>query len=70
MTPPSWIEEQRVTRAFWRIQIFHDPQKAAAASLLNWPEEDIEELSSGPLKLYGNFGFVLQLHGREPHSEF
>ncbi len=28
--PPTWVEEQRVLRAFWRMQLFHDLERAAA----------------------------------------
>ncbi|KAK8086033.1 hypothetical protein PG994_001007 [Apiospora phragmitis] len=43
--PPSWVEEQRMTRAFWRLQFVYDLRKAARASLLpTWPAEDVERL--------------------------
>ncbi|KAF6790746.1 hypothetical protein CSOJ01_14479 [Colletotrichum sojae] len=29
VTPPSWVEEQRVIRAFWRIQLIHELKLAA-----------------------------------------
>ena len=52
--PPSWIEEQRVTRAFWRLQLIYDLKTAAANSLLSWPEKEIEALNnSEPVNFYG-----------------
>lgn len=37
--PPSWVEEQRVNRAFWRLQLLYDLKRAASRGLLDWPEE-------------------------------
>jgi hypothetical protein len=52
--PPSWTEEQRVTRAFWRLQLLYDLKKAATNSLLNWPENDIKAMNDlQPMDLYG-----------------
>ncbi|KAK8040076.1 hypothetical protein PG993_008487 [Apiospora rasikravindrae] len=43
--PPSWVEEQRATRAFWRLQFMYDMRRAARGSLLpTWPAEDVEQL--------------------------
>ncbi|KAK8129042.1 hypothetical protein PG984_010150 [Apiospora sp. TS-2023a] len=40
--PPTWLEEQRVLRAFWCLQIIVDLRKAAKASRLDgWPHEDV-----------------------------
>ncbi|KAM0265190.1 hypothetical protein ACHAQJ_000343 [Trichoderma viride] len=44
--PPSWVEEMRVTRVLWMMQLFgevrclavHDP------NALSWPHEDIEQV--------------------------
>lgn len=71
--PPSWTEVQRVTRAFWRIQLFYDLRKAAASSLLSWPKEDIEKLnSSGPIDLlHPTEVYVSNPYPYElPHPEF
>ncbi|KAK7926530.1 hypothetical protein PG985_003528 [Apiospora marii] len=41
--PPTWLEEQRVLRAFWSLQIIVDLRKAASASRLGgWPSNDVE----------------------------
>jgi len=51
--PPSWTEEQRVFRAFWRIQVICDLKTAASHSLLRWPTGDIERLNSEePIELF------------------
>lgn len=43
--PPTWLEEQRVIRAFWCLQTIVDLHKAAAASHLGgWPPEDVKYL--------------------------
>ncbi|KAH8893921.1 hypothetical protein GQ53DRAFT_745341 [Thozetella sp. PMI_491] len=44
--PPTWVEEQRVFRAFWRVQLFHDLREAAATGSLNWPKDDLKELEN------------------------
>ncbi|KAL1967129.1 hypothetical protein VTN77DRAFT_3420 [Rasamsonia byssochlamydoides] len=41
--PPSEVEEQRVARAFWLVQMLYDLQNAAE-SQLGWPEEDLNRL--------------------------
>ncbi|KAF8862218.1 hypothetical protein BDZ45DRAFT_213936 [Acephala macrosclerotiorum] len=38
--PPSWLEQQRVLRAFWRIQLSRDLNVAVDASRIIWPEEE------------------------------
>lgn len=46
--PPSWAEEQRVSRACWRLQVICDLKKAAAASLpQHWPGEVVEQIEQG-----------------------
>jgi hypothetical protein len=40
----SWIEEQRVIRAFWLVQLFYDFRIAAKKSHLPWPADDLERL--------------------------
>ncbi|KAK8005989.1 hypothetical protein PG991_012286 [Apiospora marii] len=45
--PPSWVEEQRAARAFWRLQLLYDLRRAARANLLNtWPADDVDTLRS------------------------
>lgn len=44
--PPVWEEEQRVSRALWRIQLFYDLRTAAGQSRLGWPAEDVARLQS------------------------
>lgn len=41
---PSWIEQQRVLRALWRIWLFHDLKVEAAYSCITWPEKDLVEI--------------------------
>ncbi|KAE9377719.1 hypothetical protein N431DRAFT_164954 [Stipitochalara longipes BDJ] len=36
--PPSWVEQQRVLRAFWRIQLSRDLSAAVGASHIIWLE--------------------------------
>jgi hypothetical protein len=50
--PPSWVEEQRVIRAFWRVQVWYDLQKAVACSMLEWPEKGVPVLRRSPWVLY------------------
>ncbi|KAJ5407383.1 hypothetical protein N7465_008667 [Penicillium sp. CMV-2018d] len=38
--PPSWIEEYRVYRALWHLQLYSDLSIAGAR--LNWPQSDLE----------------------------
>lgn len=38
--PPSWTEEQRVNRAFWRLQLLYDLKRAASRGLLDWPDDN------------------------------
>ncbi|KAK7978642.1 hypothetical protein PG988_006132 [Apiospora saccharicola] len=44
--PPSWAEEQRSARAFWRLQLMYDLQKPGRGNLLDWPAEDLHTLRS------------------------
>ncbi|PNP46917.1 hypothetical protein TGAMA5MH_01870 [Trichoderma gamsii] len=43
--PPSWVEEMRVARALWKMQLVGEVQKLAIRDPdgLGWPLEDIEE---------------------------
>lgn len=38
--PPSWQEQQRVIRAFWRIELSNAPRTAVGASLITLSVED------------------------------
>ncbi|KAJ5972754.1 uncharacterized protein N7479_002672 [Penicillium vulpinum] len=44
--PIVWEEEQRVSRALWRIQLFYDLRTAANQSQLRWPAEDVTRLQT------------------------
>jgi len=50
--PPSWLEQQRVIRMLWRIQLASDIQAEILASRITWPvrheenKEDEEEMMS------------------------
>jgi hypothetical protein len=45
--PPSWIEEIRVMRALWLIQLVGDVRRLATKgdNVLGWPHEDVERMS-------------------------
>jgi hypothetical protein len=42
--PPSWVEEQRVIKALWRIQFFFELNLARDRKRLEWPQEDQDAL--------------------------
>lgn len=44
--PPVWEEEQRVSRALWRIKLIYDLRTAAGQSRIGWPAEDVARLQS------------------------
>ncbi|KAK8010075.1 hypothetical protein PG990_009040 [Apiospora arundinis] len=46
--PPTWVEEQRVLRAFWCLQLIVDIRKAAtsSSSRLRWSPDDVAYLSN------------------------
>jgi hypothetical protein len=46
--PPSWVEEMRVMRALWLIQLAGDVRRLATKddSVLGWPREDVKRVSS------------------------
>ncbi|KAG6009921.1 hypothetical protein E4U21_000692 [Claviceps maximensis] len=46
--PPSWVEEQRATRACWRLQLIYDLKRAAQRSQLDWSEADVSKLTNIP----------------------
>ncbi len=73
--PPSWVEEQRVIRAFWRLQVTQDLRRSGARSMLDWPKEDIRRLNSEDLLslFYGNDLFPRTQRQRDRyhiHPEF
>jgi len=39
--PFSWLEQQRVVRGFWCLQLFLDIKGAVNKGLLQWPAEDL-----------------------------
>lgn len=41
---PSWIEQQRVLRAFWRVRLFFELKDAIAISCITWPKKDISAI--------------------------
>ncbi|ETS79406.1 hypothetical protein PFICI_09259 [Pestalotiopsis fici W106-1] len=38
--PPSWVEEQRIIKQLWRIQLFFELNNAQLHHRLEWPRED------------------------------
>lgn len=42
---PVWAEEQRVLRAFWRIQMVYELKLAGRQRRLNWAKEDLDRLA-------------------------
>jgi len=44
--PATWVETQRVSRAFWRVEMFINLRSVAARSQLRWDEEDCVKLQS------------------------
>jgi hypothetical protein len=58
--PPSWVEEQRMIKSFWRLQFFLELQDASNKGRLGtcWPGEEVEALSkSSPDGFYDMFNF-------------
>jgi hypothetical protein len=58
--PPSWVEEQRMIKSFWRLQFFLELQGASNKGRLGtyWPEQEVEALSkSSPDGFYDVFDF-------------
>jgi len=58
--PPSWVEEQRAARAFWRIQLFYDMINASDESRLSWPDGTIAKLKESKVERLGYFIGELQ----------
>ncbi|EMD87138.1 hypothetical protein COCC4DRAFT_61887 [Bipolaris maydis ATCC 48331] len=58
--PPSWVEEQRVVKAFWRLQFLLELQGASNKSRLMtyWPAQEVDVLSkSSPDDFYEMFPY-------------
>ncbi|USP82102.1 hypothetical protein yc1106_09376 [Curvularia clavata] len=58
--PPSWVEEQRMIKAFWRLQFFLELQGAGNKGLLGmyWSRQEVEMLSNGSMEsFYDVFDF-------------
>jgi len=51
--PPSWVERQRVQRAFWRIQVFFDIRHALDGKRVVWDSSDVAEPLSGKGEVWG-----------------
>jgi hypothetical protein len=47
--PPSWVEEQRVVKALWRIQFLSELKLARSEGRLNWTGDDLKALESTSL---------------------
>ncbi|KAL0943116.1 uncharacterized protein CTRU02_201002 [Colletotrichum truncatum] len=61
--PPSWVEEQRMTKAFWRLQFFIELQRAGESGHLgaHWPGQDVDMLLTSTLgEFYEVFDFERQ----------
>jgi len=72
--PPTWEEEQRASRVFWRVQLLHDMKKAALKGrLVGWSREDIKALTRmGLIKFYGASTSIYSTlnDGPEAHPEY
>ncbi|KAI2484614.1 hypothetical protein Ptr902_03554 [Pyrenophora tritici-repentis] len=58
--PPSWVEEQRMIKSFWRLQFFLELQGAGNKGRLgtHWLRQEVEALSkSSPDGFYDAFDF-------------
>ena len=42
--PPSWVERQRIERAFWRIQVSLDLRKALSTKTIVWDSSNAAEI--------------------------
>ncbi|KAK8059154.1 hypothetical protein PG996_009084 [Apiospora saccharicola] len=58
MGPPTWVEEQRAMRAFWRLELFRTARAAIEAGRLSWPadsetsERQVREMGTDPFTFY------------------
>lgn len=65
---PSWEEEQRVIRAFWRVQLLHDMKKAAAEGLLiGWSREDVKAITR--MNLIAFYGAHWMVQASDPMGD-
>lgn len=68
--PPSWVEEMRVARALWKMQLVGEVQRLATRDPngLGWPPEDIEEIAGmTPQEFVTSPGYYLE--GMEEEAE-
>jgi hypothetical protein len=63
--PPSWIEQQRVERALWRVQLYLDLRDAAEREELRWSAGDIKRLQSMNLESFWNS----ETFGKGPYEQ-
>jgi hypothetical protein len=55
---PTWLEQQRVLRALWRIRLFHEFKNSIGTSCITWSEDDISRIRSMSLDwLYDVHGY-------------
>jgi hypothetical protein len=56
---PTWLEQQRVLRALWRIRLFHEFKNSIGTSCITWTENDISQVRNMNLdQLYDVPDFV------------
>ncbi|KAK8075257.1 hypothetical protein PG997_009920 [Apiospora hydei] len=62
--PPSWVEEQRMVKAFWRLQFFLELRGAGARGLLDeaWPRQDLDILLTS---IFGSFYEVFEFERQQ-----
>ncbi|EFQ31464.1 hypothetical protein CGRA01v4_11055 [Colletotrichum graminicola] len=59
--PPAWIEEQRVVRGLWRLQVFHELKTALSEDGTGWSERDKREAADMTLEdLFNGWGPQLE----------
>ncbi|TEA15182.1 hypothetical protein C8034_v002404 [Colletotrichum sidae] len=56
MAPPTWVEEQRVMRGFWRLQLLCDAERAIAERRLDWDFGEAGKRVLLPELVCRNFG--------------
>ncbi|KAH8646796.1 hypothetical protein BX600DRAFT_503656 [Xylariales sp. PMI_506] len=67
---PTWLEEQRVLRAFWRFQLFNDLKTAREKSLLEWSDTDLKRLDEATvMDLHDPFGDYNDFDDSSPEPE-
>jgi hypothetical protein len=47
--PPSWVEEQRTVRAFWRVELYLELKSASERGSIDWSANDMQILRSTSL---------------------